>query len=76
VIDECAGKGLATQLMHILMEHARSQGLKTLFGEVLRNNTPMQALMKSLDFHGVVSREDNDVIIFSCDLHAASSASD
>jgi acetyltransferase len=73
VIDDCAGKGLATQLMRILMEHARSQGLKTLFGDVLRSNTPMQALMNSLGFKGVPSRDDNDVIVYTCDLGEATS---
>ena len=68
VSDDSSGKGLATQLMRLLLEHAKSQGLQSIHGDVLRSNKPMQALMNSLDFHGTASRDDNEVIIYKKNL--------
>ena len=70
VSDDSAGKGLAKKLMLLLLEHAASQGLQTLYGDVLRNNKPMQGLMKSLGFKGEISHEDHEVIIFSYQLES------
>jgi len=68
VSDESTGKGLATHLMRLLLEHAKSQGLQSIHGDVLRTNKPMQALMKALGFSGVISKEDHEVIIYTYDL--------
>jgi len=68
VSDESTGKGLATHLMRLLLEHAKSQGLQSIHGDVLRTNKPMQALMKALGFRGVISKEDHEVIIYTYDL--------
>ena len=68
ISDSSAGKGLATRLMLILMEHAKAQGLESLFGEVLRSNKPMQGLMDSLGFEGRASRDDHEIIVYTFDL--------
>lgn len=68
ISDNTAGKGLATQLLTLLMEHAQSQGLKSIHGDVLRSNTGMQALMRSLKFKGARSRSDHDIIVFSATI--------
>lgn len=68
VSDEHNGRGLATQLMRLLIEHATSQGLVSIHGDVLRSNRPMQALMKSMNFSAAPSKEDNEVIVYSLEL--------
>jgi len=68
VSDEASGRGLATRLMKLLIEHASSQGLHSIFGEVLRTNKPMQALMKSLNFKSKPSKDDHDLFIYTLDL--------
>ncbi|MFK7996795.1 MAG: GNAT family N-acetyltransferase [Granulosicoccus sp.] len=68
VSDQHGGRGLATQLMRLLMEHAASQGLKSIRGDVLRTNKPMQALMKSLGFNAESSKDDHEVIVYSIAL--------
>ena len=65
VSDDTAGKGLATQLLKLLIEHAQSQGLKSIHGDVLRSNTSMQALMRSLNFKAARSSSDHDIIVYS-----------
>ncbi|MFK7862371.1 MAG: GNAT family N-acetyltransferase [Granulosicoccus sp.] len=69
VSDEHNGRGLATQLMQLLIEHATSQGLKSIHGDVLRTNKPMQALMNSMGFTPTPSKDDNEVIVYSLDLN-------
>lgn len=73
VSDEHGGKGLATQLMKILIEHAKSQGLQSIYGDVLRNNTPMKGLMKSLGFQCRNHPEEPEVMIYLLDLENTSS---
>lgn len=68
VSDDHNGRGLATQLMRLLIEHATSQELVSIHGDVLRNNKPMQALMKSMSFTASPSKDDNEVIVYSLDL--------
>jgi len=65
VSDEHNGRGLATQLMKLLIEHAVSQGLKSIRGDVLKSNIPMQALMNSLGFTATPSKDDHEVLVYS-----------
>lgn len=62
ISEDWKGVGLASSLMKLLIEHAREQGLETLQGDVLRTNTPMQALMSSLGFIAKRNPDDADVI--------------
>ncbi|MFK8082137.1 MAG: bifunctional acetate--CoA ligase family protein/GNAT family N-acetyltransferase [Granulosicoccus sp.] len=68
ISDEHNGRGLATQLMQLLIEHATSLGLRSIHGDVLRTNKPMQALMNSLGFHPTPSKDDHEVIVYSLAL--------
>jgi len=65
IADSSTGLGLATQLMKLMIAHAKSQHLHKLYGTVLRSNSPMQALMASLGFHAEASDTEPDVIIYS-----------
>jgi acetyltransferase len=45
-----AGSGLGRRLMEQLLAHGRRQGLLSIHGDVLRQNTPMLSLSRSLGF--------------------------
>lgn len=74
ISEDWKGYGLASALMRLLIEHARAHGLKTLHGDVLRSNRPMQALMKSLGFVSKSSPDEPEVIIYEYLLEAESPA--
>ena len=61
-------RGLASHLMRLLIEHATAQGLKTLHGDVLRTNTPMQKLMKALNFKSHVDPDEPELMVFTLSL--------
>jgi acetyltransferase len=44
------GRGLGFALMQMLIEYARSEGLKVISGDVLAENTIMLAVCRSLGF--------------------------
>jgi acetyltransferase len=48
--DRIQRAGLGTLLMHRLMRHATWRGVEAMFGDVLRENTPMLALAQRLGF--------------------------
>ena len=64
-------RGLASHLMRLLIEHATAQGLKTLHGDVLRTNTPMQKLMKALNFKSHVDADEPELMVFTLSLPEA-----
>lgn len=55
ISEQWKGQGLASTLMKLLLEHAKTQGLQSLQGDVLLSNGPMQALMASLGFTTIKS---------------------
>lgn len=50
IADEFTGQGLGMHLMQSIIEVARSKGLNTIEGWVLRDNSNMLKLLRSLDF--------------------------
>lgn len=48
--SELKGKGLGWALMQLLIEYARAEGLKSLYGEVLNENTTMLEMCRELGF--------------------------
>lgn len=68
VSDSWKGLGLASALMRHLIEHAQAQGLRKLQGDVLRTNTAMQGLMRSLGFSSHASPDEPDVLIYEYSL--------
>lgn len=69
--DEWRGRGLATVLMQILIDHAMDQGLTRLEGDVLRENHPMHALMDRLGFRRESASRPSDVVSYARELDAA-----
>jgi acetyltransferase len=68
VADDWQGLGLARQLMLILIEHVKNRDLKVIEGTVLRNNSAMDKLMKSLGFKKYPSHDDYDINIYRCEM--------
>ena len=71
VADGHQGQGLATRLMRLLIEHATDRGLTRLWGDVLRDNAPMRALMKSLGFAARSRPDDPELLVYELALAAA-----
>jgi len=61
VADTMRGKGLAQKLIEALMDIARTKGLKSIEGEVLKNNASMLKLMRRLGFIVSTSPEDSNI---------------
>jgi acetyltransferase len=56
------GRGLATRLMHRLIDWARARGLRVIVGQVLADNAPMLAFMRRLGFSLRRMRDEPDVV--------------
>jgi acetyltransferase len=48
--SDLKGRGLGWALMQLMIEYARSEGLKTISGDVLQDNTTMLAMCRGLGF--------------------------
>jgi acetyltransferase len=72
VEDAFQRKGVGRHLLSRLIDIARERGVKSLYGQVLRENAPMLALTASLGF-GQPKPLDNDVVQVEMDLTAAQS---
>ena len=50
VRSDLKGQGLGWQLMQLMIEYARSEGIRTINGQVLRENTMMLDMCRELGF--------------------------
>jgi acetyltransferase len=62
VQPDIKGKGVASHLMHRLMEWARRRGLHEIAGHVLADNAPMLAFVRRLGFKLKRMPEEPDVM--------------
>lgn len=67
--SELKGRGLGWALMQLLIEYARAEGLKSLFGEVLNENITMLAMCRELGFKVAGDPEEPRVSVVSFDLN-------
>jgi acetyltransferase len=65
VRSDLKGHGLGWSLMQIIIEYARWLGLKTIEGQVLRENTTMLQMCRQLGFHIAEDSDDRDVCLVS-----------
>jgi acetyltransferase len=72
--SDLKGKGLGWALMHLLIDYARSEGLKALSGMVLRENTTMLKMARELGFDIKSDPRDASVEIVTLDLAAPQAA--
>jgi acetyltransferase len=66
--SDLKGRGLGWALMQLLIDYARSEGLKSLFGEVLSDNTTMLAMCRELGFTVTSDPEERGLSKVSFDL--------
>jgi len=59
--SDLKGRGLGWALMQLIIEYARSEGLKVIAGDVLRENTVMLAMCRKLGFEVKTDSAEQDV---------------
>lgn len=68
---DMAGKGLGAMLMRRIFDYARKSGIREIYGEVLRENTPMLRLCEAFGFASAPDPEDPGIRLVSLDLTPA-----
>jgi acetyltransferase len=58
VRDDVTGRGLGTLLMRRLIDYARTRGIGEIFGQILRENSRMLAICRSLGFEEAADPDD------------------
>src|ERR1051326_3085090 len=66
--SDLKGRGLGWMLMQLIIEYARSEGLKTIEGQVLRENTVMLAMCEKLGFRIQSDPGSTDIKLVSLPL--------
>jgi len=66
--SDLKGRGLGWALMQLLIEYAGSEGLKQIFGQVLRENTTMVEMCRSLGFKVEVDPTEHDLFVVTLPL--------
>jgi acetyltransferase len=61
VRSDLKGRGLGWLLMQMIIEYAQSEGIGTIEGQVLRENTSMLAMCRELGFEVVADPDDVDI---------------
>jgi acetyltransferase len=60
VRSDLKGRGLGWVLMQLIVEYARAEGLSSIAGQVLRDNTTMLAMCRELGFAITTDPQDRD----------------
>ncbi len=68
LLRDATGIGLGSLLLRRLIDHARTQGIRELFGEILRDNDSMLELCRAMGFTVEVCPEDPGVMIATLPL--------
>ena len=71
VSDEWQGKGLATLLMHRLIETARERGIERMYSIDANDNQDMRELAEHLGFSRKVDPDDPTLVIHTLDIKSA-----
>jgi acetyltransferase len=69
--SDLKGRGLGWAMMKLLIEYAKSEGLKYLTGQVLRGNQAMLQMCRDLGFSVKADPDDGDICIVSLPLKDA-----
>lgn len=63
LLRDATGIGLSSLLLRRLIQHARNEGIRELYGEILRENEPMLELCRAMGFAVEACPEDSGVRI-------------
>jgi acetyltransferase len=66
--SDLKGRGIGWQLMQLILEYARAEGLRVVEGQVLRGNTTMLTMCKELGFTVGTDPRDSDVLLVKLPL--------
>jgi acetyltransferase len=69
VRSDLKGRGLGWVLMQLIIEYARAEGLRSIAGQVLRDNSTMLAMCRELGF--AVSADPEEVDLWEVNLAIA-----
>jgi acetyltransferase len=69
--SDLKGRGLGWALMKLMIEYAQADGLTTVKGQVLRENTTMLSMVEALGFGVKSDPDDRDVKIVTLDIGQA-----
>ncbi|HVY56316.1 MAG TPA: bifunctional acetate--CoA ligase family protein/GNAT family N-acetyltransferase [Xanthobacteraceae bacterium] len=69
--SDLKGRGLGWKLMELMIAYGRSEGLKRIEGQVLRENTVMLQMCRELGFRIVDDPNDHDIALVSLTLAKA-----
>ena len=67
--SDLKGRGLGWALMQLIIEYARSEGLKRISGEILQENAVMLKMCRELGFKVKTDAEDGGVCDVTLELH-------
>jgi len=59
--SDLKGRGLGWALMQLIIEYARSEGLKTISGDVLQENAVMLTMCRNLGFEVMADPAEHDI---------------
>jgi acetyltransferase len=68
--SDLKGKGLGWELMQLIIEYARSEGLKQMSGDVLRENVVMLEMCRNLGFEVKSDATERDLCNVTLKLHS------
>jgi acetyltransferase len=68
--SDLKGKGLGWELMQLIIEYARSEGLKQMSGDVLRENVVMLEMCRNLGFEVKSDPTERDLCNVTLKLHS------
>lgn len=66
--SDLKGRGLGWALMKLIIEYARQDGLETISGQILRENTTMLSMCEALGFTAHGDPDDPDLKVVTLDL--------
>lgn len=72
--SDLKGRGLGWALMQLMIEYARSAGLKQIFGQILHENTVMLRMCRELGFEVRVNPEDRGIYDVTLTLQPSAKA--
>jgi acetyltransferase len=66
--SDLKGRGLGWALMQLIIEYSRSEGLKQIVGQIMRENTIMLQMCRELGFEVMEDAEDHGIYDVTLDL--------
>jgi acetyltransferase len=66
--SDLKGRGLGWALMQMIIEYAKSRGLKRIYGQILHENSVMLKMCRELGFQVAINAEDRGVYDVTLEL--------